>query len=141
MRGLLWILLAGLALGQSNGLQAEDPWATVFSGDSAEVYLVLHNPTSQPLRIVAVESPLFQQIEFKNRVQDSGDHLPLAQRYYLQKVDHLELEANGTLRLEPNGLRITLGGPKPGQQIGSIIPLTLVLGDGQTLNIVATPRK
>lgn len=141
MRVFLWFVTVGLAFGESNRVQVEEAWAIFFSGGSAEVYMVLYNPTSQPLSITGVESPSFEETGFKRWVQDSGDHLPLAQRYHLEKVDHLELAANSSLSLKPDGLRITLSGLKPGRSTGDGIRITLFLGDGQTLTIDATLRK
>ncbi len=132
-RGLpaaLWLLALLLPAGASAQLDAEQAWirnlppaVPVRAG-----YVVITNPTSQPITIVAAASPAFARVEFHRSVERDGKMQMLA-------VDSVTIEPGARLAFEPGGLHLMLIEPRSTLKPGDLVELELRLDNGHVLQL------
>ena len=97
-------------------------------------YLVLTNPTPQPITIVAAESPAFARVEFHRSVEHDG-------KMQMRRVESIRIEPGASLALEPGGLHLMLFEPRLKLGPGELVELELRLDDGRVLRLEMPVRR
>ncbi len=139
MRWLALFLLGGLALAQPS-LRLEQGWIRRVPGNITAAYLVLYNPTNQPIRIVGASTPVATRVEFHQTAHTGhNDHLDISA---MKRVETLTVPARGRLEILPGKYHLMLYGlreksPRPLQE-GQKVPLTLQLAGGARVTFTLT---
>lgn len=98
-------------------------------------YMTLSNNGDDDLTVVHAESPLAATVELHEHLQDAAGVMRMRQ------ARSLSLPAGGRLAMEPGGLHLMLIGLYQPLTEGEIVPVTLHLGDGRTLEVPAEVRR
>ncbi len=99
------------------------PVAPVMAG-----YLDLVNPTSSPITITGVQSPMFEQVEIHSMsMKDSMMHM--------EQLKQLTIPAHGKVSLDPGGYHLMLIKPKKAFHSGDMIGITLLLANGEKISL------
>jgi periplasmic copper chaperone A len=166
----LLALIACNAVAEAPALIAQDAWVREVPGsDVAAVYLTLRNPTTRPISIVSVESPVASHAMIHETKTESGQSR-------MRPHEQLVVPPGQTVKLEPGGLHIMLdgitrperseGNPEKRQRrddrsaekgiprsasgatrdagrptaVGQSVPLVLLLADGNKVQVAAVVR-
>ncbi len=136
MLRLLLLLATLLPAGARAQLNANDAWirhlppaVPVRSG-----YVVITNPSSRPITIVAAESPAFARVEFHRSVERDG-------KMQMQRVESVTIEPGARLAFEPGGLHLMLIEPRRSLKSGDLVELALRLDDGRVLRLEMTVQR
>ena len=98
-------------------------------------YMTLSNSGDDDLTVVHAESPLAGTVELHEHLQDAAGVMRMRQ------VRSLSLPSGGRLAMEPGGLHLMLIGLHQPLAEGQIVPVTLHLADGRTLEVPAEVRR
>lgn len=101
--------------------------------DSAALYFTVQNKTSLPVTIRAVKSPLAAHAMIHETSIVDGQSR-------MRMKDTVTVPANGRLVLAPEGLHVMLTGLGKTLEVGDKVPVTLEIGHGGSLDIVALVR-
>ncbi len=132
------LLLLAILLPASAGaeLDADEAWirhlppaVPVRAG-----YVVITNPSSKPVTIVAAASPAFARVEFHRSVERDG-------QMQMQRVESVTIEPGARLAFEPGGLHLMLIEPRSKLKPGDLVELELRLDDGQILRLEMAVHK
>lgn len=130
MLRLLLLIAILLPAGARAELDAADAWirhlppaVPVRAG-----YVVITNPSSQPITIVGAESPAFARVEFHQSVERDG-------KMQMQRVESVTIEPGARLAFEPGGLHLMLIEPRRSLKPGDLVELSLRLDDGHVLRL------
>jgi copper(I)-binding protein len=128
------VLLARSVIAQAPTLLVQNAWIRQVPGsDVAAVYLTLRNPTSKPVNIVGVESPVANHAMIHETKIDTG-------RARMRPHEQLVVPPGRAVKLEPDGLHVMLDGLTRKLAVGQSVPLTLTLADGSRMQVVALVR-
>jgi copper(I)-binding protein len=131
--GLL-IACCATAIAQQPMLLVQDAWTRHVPGsDVAAVYLTVRNPSSKPITIVGVESPVAAHAMIHETRTEGG----LSQ---MRPHEQLVIPPGQVVKLEPGGLHIMLHDVKQPPAVGQSVPLVLLLGDGGKVTVTAPVR-
>ncbi len=113
----------------------EDPWIREAppGRDVTAAYLRIHNPDAEDLTLVAAASPAAGRVELHEHRREDG-------MMRMRQVERVVVPAGETVAFEPGGLHLMLFA-WDGSPAGSRVPLTLVTGTGETLELEATVRR
>lgn len=141
MRALVVVLFAGLALAQPT-LRLEEGWVRRVPGNITAAYMVLYNPTDQPLKIVGASTPIATRVEFHQTTQ--AGHEGSLDLSAMRRVEALTVPAKGRLKILPGGYHLMLYGlreknPRPLAE-GQKVPITLRLEGGASLTFTLTAQ-
>jgi periplasmic copper chaperone A len=133
--GFVALIVCGvIAMAQSPALIVQDAWVRQVPGsDVAAVYLTLRNPTTKPITIVGVESPLATHAMIHETQTESGQSR-------MRPHEQLSVAPGKTVKLEPGGLHVMLHGVTHPAPVGQSVPLALVLADGNKVPVAAVVR-
>jgi copper(I)-binding protein len=125
-----------IAAAQSAGVIARDAWMRepLPSRDATAVFVVLENSSVEKRTIVSAATTGADTVELHNMVMTGG-------MMRMTPVPAIEIAPKGRTELKPGSFHIMLFGLKERPKVGSTIPLTLTLDNGQTLPIAAEVRK
>jgi periplasmic copper chaperone A len=98
-------------------------------------YMTLRNSGDDDLTVVHAESPTAGTVELHEHLHDAAGVMRMRQ------VASLSLPAGGVLVMEPGGLHLMLIGLHQPLTEGEIVPVTLHLADGRTLDVSAEVRR
>ena len=98
-------------------------------------YMTLGNSGDDDLTVVAAESPIAGTVELHEHLHDAAGVMRMRQ------VASLSLPAGGSLAMEPGGLHLMLIGLHQPLAEGEIVPVTLHLADGRSLEVAAEVRR
>nr|WP_296752541.1 copper chaperone PCu(A)C [Thioalkalivibrio sp.] len=98
-------------------------------------YMTLGNRGDDELTVVAAESPMAGTAELHEHRQDAAGVMRMRQ------VASLSLPAGGSLAMEPGGLHLMLIDLQQPLAEGEIVPVTLHLADGRSLEVAAEVRR
>jgi periplasmic copper chaperone A len=129
------LALATLAHAEET-LNVTDAWIRLAppSAQQHAGYFTLTNSGSAARSLVAAESSAYAKVEL--HVSRIANGIAT-----MEPVAALEIAPGQTVRFASGGLHLMLIGPKAPLQAGSMVPLTLVLGDGSKLATAAIVRK
>ncbi len=128
------LLIAYCAMAQAPALVVEDAWAREVPGsDVAAVYLTVRNPSSQPITIVGVESPVASHAMIHETKTERGQSR-------MRPHEQLVIPARQSVKLEPGGLHIMLHDLKQPPSVGQTVPLVLLLAGGGKVAVAAPVR-
>ena len=131
---VLAVLIAWPVMAQAPALIVQDAWTRQVPGsDVAAVYLTLRNPTSKPITIVGVESPIASHAMIHETKTESGQSR-------MRPHQQLVVAAGETLKLQPGGMHVMLHVVTRPAAVGQSVPLVLSLGDGNKVQVAATVR-
>lgn len=113
----------------------EDPWIREAppGRDVTAAYLRIHNPDAEPLALVAAACPAAGRVELHEHRHEDG-------MMRMRQVERVVVPAGGSVAFEPGGLHLMLF-DWGGRPAGSRVPLTLVTGTGEILELEATVRR
>lgn len=113
----------------------EDPWIREAppGRDVTAAYLRIRNPDAEELTLVAAACPAAGRVELHEHRHEDG-------MMRMRQVARVVVPAGGTEAFEPGGLHLMLF-DWDGRPAGSRVPLTLVTGTGETLELEATVRR
>jgi copper(I)-binding protein len=113
----------------------EDPWIREAppGRDVTAAYLRIHNPDAEDLTLVAAASPAASRVELHEHRQENG-------MMRMRQVERVVVPAGETVAFAPGGLHLMLFG-WDGSPAGSRVPLTMITGSGETLELEATVRR
>ncbi len=132
---LLAVLLIGASLAKASQLTVIDPYAraTPPGIENSAAYLALRNSSDSDRRLVAAESPVARAVELHTHLHEDG-------MMRMRQVEHIDIPAQGEVKLQPGGLHIMLLGLERALAPGERIPLTLRFADGEQLSVEAEVR-
>ena len=127
-------LVACAAMAQVPGLAVQDAWIRQPPGtDVAAAYLTLRNPTSKPITIVGIESPVAEHAMIHETKTEGGQSR-------MRPHEQLLVAPGETVKFEPGGLHVMLHGMKQPVAVGQSISLVLLLADGSKIPVSAVVR-
>jgi copper(I)-binding protein len=127
-------LVACCVMAEAPALIAQDAWVRQVPGsDIAAAYLTLRNPTTRPISIVGVESPLASHAMIHETKTDAGQSR-------MRPHEQLVVPPGQTVKLEPGGLHVMLHGITQPAAVGQRIRLVLLLSDGNKVEVAAVVR-
>lgn len=136
MLRLLLLLAILLPAGARAQLDADEAWirhlppaVPVRAG-----YVVITNPSSRPITIVAAASPAFARVEFHRSVERDG-------KMQMQRVESVTIDPGARLAFEPGGLHLMLIEPRSKLGPGDLVEVELRLDDGRVLRIEMPVQK
>jgi copper(I)-binding protein len=120
MRVPLLLLLLSVALPAWAQVEIENPWsrATAPGAKVAAGYVVLHNRSSSPERLLGATTPAARKVE-THVTQRDGDIMRM------REVKGYEIPAGGTLELKPGGAHLMFVDVRKPFSEGESIPVTL----------------
>ncbi|PXA83167.1 copper chaperone PCu(A)C [Nostoc sp. 3335mG] len=136
MRIALVALLGSLALAgchREAKLSADQAWVRLpaVAGNPGAGYLVIHGGP-EPERLLAVESPAAGSTELHESMKMGAGGMT-----GMQRLDGLDVPANGTVAFAPNGNHVMMFGLSATLKPGTTIPLSVRFEKGQPLTIEA----
>lgn len=120
-----WLLVALFAL---PALAEQSPELRISDASAREMppgqtisaaFLTVANPGEQPVRLVSAACSCAQQVEMHRHEHSDG-------RVRMQRVDSVEVPANGAFRFQPGGYHLMLIGLQQPLQRGDNVELTLI---------------
>ena len=127
-------LVACVAMAQASGLAVQDAWIRQLPGtDVAAAYLTLRNPTTLPVTIVSIESPLAEHAMIHETKTVGGQS-------QMRPHEQLVIAPGQTVKFEPGGLHVMLMGLRQPVPVGKSFPLVLLLADGTKVQVAAVVR-
>ena len=106
------------------------------AGNPGAGYLVVHGgPVAE--RLLAVESPAAGSTELHASMKMGGDNKGAGGMTGMQRLDGIDVPANGTVRFAPGGNHVMIFGLGAGLKPGGTIPLSIRFAKGQPLTIEA----
>ncbi len=114
-------------------LSADEAWVRLpaVPGRPGAGYLTIHGGP-QPARLVAVESEAAGSTELHRSMTMGAGGMT-----GMQRLDGLDVPANGTVKFAPNGNHVMMFGLNPGLKAGDKLPLSVRFEKGQPLTIEA----
>ena len=91
-------------------------------------YVVISNPSSRPVTIVAAASPAFARVEFHRSVERDG-------KLQMERVESVTIAPGARLAFEPGGLHLMLIEPRARLRPGDRVELELRTDDGRVLRL------
>ena len=137
-RALLYAVLMALVafsvVAQTPALIVLDAWTRQVPGsDVAAAYLTLRNPTTRPVTIVSIESPLAEHAMIHETKTVGGQS-------QMRPHEQLVISPGQTVKFEPGGLHVMLMGLTQPVAVGKSFPLVLLLADGTKVQVAAVVR-
>jgi copper(I)-binding protein len=132
----IFIFVSPLTLLQASELKVSKAWireAPPVSKVQA-AYMLISNPTSQAVELVAASSPLYSKIEFHRTVMEDGVMRMLQE-------DSLNIPARGEIHLQPEGAHMMLFNPRQTLKAGDKVPFSLTFSDQQKIEIIVVVKK
>jgi copper(I)-binding protein len=130
----LMALVAYSVMAQAPALIAQDAWTRQVPGsDVAAAYLTLRNPTTKPITIVAIESPVAGHAMIHETRTEGGQS-------QMRPHEQLVIAPGQTVKFEPGGLHVMLHGLTHPVAVGQSVPLVLLLADGSKVQVAAVVR-
>lgn len=111
--------------------------ATSSTIGSGSAYMLLHNASAAPRRLVRAESPLAKTVELRRPGSGQGKHTGEAR---MQRVREIVIPAHAELRLRADGPHLVLVGVQTVLSEGDAVPLLLGFDDGSELRLAAPVR-
>ena len=131
---VLMTLAACSALAQSPALVVRDAWTRQTPGsDVAAVYLILQNPTKQPITVVSIDSSVASHAMIHETRNEGGISK-------MRAHEQLVIAPGETVKFEPGGLHVMLHGLTQPLAVGQSVPLVLHLSDGAKISAAAVVR-
>ena len=124
-------LIAGGAAAGSSGVTVDGAWARSTGGQMrpGAAYMEISNQGSEPATLVGIESAVASRIEIhRSTTDDSGVTR-------MEPVGKLIIPPGGSIALAPRGMHVMLMGLGAPLDEGDDIDLTLLFGDGHTLEL------
>ena len=130
----LMAFVAHSVMGQAPALIVMDAWIRQVPGsDVAAAYLTLRNPTTRPITLVGIESPLAEHAMIHETKTVAGQS-------QMRPHEQLLVGPGATIKFEPGGLHVMLHGLKQPVAVGQSVPLVLLLADGGKMQVAAVVR-
>jgi len=127
-------LIACCVMAETPALIVQNAWVREVPGsDVAAAYLTLRNPTTQPISIVGVESPLASHAMIHETRTEGGQSR-------MRPHERLVVPPGQTVKLEPGGMHVMLHGITRPTAVGQSVPLVLLLADGTKVQVAAVVR-
>lgn len=124
------LLLTGTAANATDSITIENAWSPeappvtkVMAG-----YMKINNISQKDIKIKSAKSNLFKRVEI-HLTEMKDDMMKMI------KQDNLNIKAQGHIELKPGGLHMMLIGKLKPIQAGAVIPVTLTLDNGETINL------
>jgi protein SCO1/2 len=98
-------------------------------------YMTLINVGAEEVKLVKIESPLFEKVEMHEMAMDDG-------LMAMRQLTDLVIPANGQARFAPGGWHLMLHGPREYLTTGQSVDMTLVFDSGvkQTISVNVAAR-
>jgi copper(I)-binding protein len=130
----LMALVACSVMAEAPALIVLDAWTRQVPGsDVAAAYLTLRNPTTKPITIVGIESPLAEHAMIHETKTVGGQS-------QMRPHEQLVVAPGETVKFEPGGLHVMLHGLTRPVAVGQSVPLVLLLADGGKVQVAAVVR-
>lgn len=115
------VLAVGLSPSWGHPIHVEFAWVREAPpmARATGVFMTIKNLGGNPDRLILVESPAARAAEI-HETKIAGDMATM------ERINSLEIPANGEVVLKPGGLHIMLIDPKGQVQAGGTVPLTLI---------------
>lgn len=130
----LAVLHSTQALAQATPLVVQNAWLRKAPGaDTAAVYLVLRNTSSEPVVVIGVRTPVAGHAMIHESSMSGGQSR-------MRMHDKLVIPPGQTVALEPGGLHVMLSGFRKTPTVGQSVPLILLLANGGQIPVSAAVR-
>lgn len=96
------------------------------TADALAGYMSISNKGAQAIKVVSATSPMFEEVMIHSTVVQDG----IAS---MQHIGHIEIEPESTVELAPMGTHLMLIEPETPLELNSIVPITLELSNGDTV--------
>ena len=132
------LMLPGCGSKKAGDLSVDSAWVRLpaVPGRPGAGYFTLHG-SDEPARLLAIESPQAQSIELHESMK--GHDMPgmAGGAMTMQKLDGVDVPANGTVAFAPNGYHAMIFGIDPAVTPGKQIKLTFRFAKGQPVTVDA----
>lgn len=134
------------------GLSVTDAWVRpAAQGDVSAAYLNLHNNGDEPQTVVGAATPAAEVVELHETRHESDDdaedqhddhvnHAGHGSHATMVPVDQIEIAAGETVSFEPGGLHIMLINLTEELAEGDVVPISLLLANGESVEFEAEVR-
>lgn len=128
-----WALLALAGCHHEAKLSADQAWVRLpaVAGNPGAGYLTIHGGP-QPERLLAVDSKAAGSTELHESMKMGAGGMT-----GMQRLDGLDVPANGTVRFAPGGNHVMMFGLGATLKAGDTIPLSIRFAKGQPLTVEA----
>jgi copper(I)-binding protein len=119
----------------THGVEARDAWARVPAPSSLNTvaYMTLVNHSGEPRAVISVASDDAATVEM-HEMKRNGAMMSMGQ------VQRIQVPANGSVTLAPDGLHLMLFNLKRRPVVGDTLTITLSFADGSSLPVTAAVR-
>ncbi|RVV99583.1 copper chaperone PCu(A)C [Mesobaculum littorinae] len=116
-------------------MAVHDAWITEPApmARALAAYMTLDNAGDAAVTVTGFDAPGFAGVDLHESREVDGVTT-------MAPVESLEVPAGGTVVLAPGGYHVMLMGPDEMPSLGDDVPLTLTLGDGTSLEVMADVR-
>ncbi len=131
------LCVPGLTLAaDSDSVRVEAPYARAVppTARNSGAFMVLHNASDHPVRVVDARSDVSRVTELHTHVHDKGV-------MRMRRVDFIEVPAHGKVELKPGGYHVMLIGLNHPLKPGDPVHLELTLGDGSKMAVNLKARQ
>jgi periplasmic copper chaperone A len=119
---------------QAGPLIVQGAWIRKVPGaDTAAAYLVLRNPSAQPVIVIGVRSALAEHAMIHETSTVGGQSR-------MRMHEPLVIAPGQRVALEPGGLHVMLSGLRKDPVVGQAVPLVLLLANGAQVQVAAVVR-
>lgn len=97
-------------------------------------YVVLRNSGKESLSLVSLSSPLFEKVEFHVTTFEGG-------MMRMKQLKQLKIEPGQVEEFEPGGKHLMLINPRKRLKNGDVVPMSVTLEDGSSVDFVMNVRR
>lgn len=128
------ICLAAAALAQSGPISVTDVWARASNVSTGAVYMTIANSGAADDKLVAVRSPVANQVQMHVEIDDNGI-------MKMRQIHAIDVKANGKATLEPGSKHLMLIGLKHHLKEGQTFPMTLTFEKAGKIEVMVAVKK
>jgi copper(I)-binding protein len=127
--GLALMAVAGVAPAAAGGLSVSGQWfRLIIPSRPAAGYFTLSNGTDTPQSLVGAASPGCGMLMLHQSTAENGEER-------MTMVPNVAVPAHGKVTFAPGGYHLMCMAPTPLMKRGQSVPVTLRLGDGETVSV------
>ena len=128
------VILSGLLVSCSgqNGISIENAWIPEAPSTVRALagYMEIENHFAEDISLRAAKSPFFEYIELHRSISEKNSNM-----IRMVKQDQVKIAAGQSFAFKPAGYHLMLLNPRQELAINQVIPIILVFGNGQELEV------
>lgn len=125
------VFMANLASARAESLSVDGAWARASVGSNGAAFVTIYNSDSTPDRLMAVASPVADQVMVHRSFEDGGT-------MKMEHVANVPIAPGQRVEMKPGGMHIMLIGLKQSLKKGDQFPLFLRFERGGVKDLTVT---